>query len=86
MNKVNIDNMTFESHDDVLNRIELHESKSWFKRIKNLLDYEIEIPLSGLVVTFACWIALVGFNIKDEAYIYEYPIVVIESGGAREIY
>lgn len=86
MKKMNIDEMTFEGHDKVLNEIRCSKPKSLLRRLLNLLNYEVEIPLSGVVVTFACWLAVVGFQLKDEKYTYEYPIMVIESGGNYEIY
>lgn len=86
MKKVNIDQMTFEGQEKVLSEIKTFQSKSWFKKILDVLNYEVEIPLSGVIVTFACWFAIVGFQLKEEEMTYEYPIMVIESGGHYEIY
>lgn len=86
MKKMNIDAMSFQGKEDVLTRISFMKGKSKFKQLISLLNYEIEIPLTGVAVMLACCFLVMNFQIHRSPKNYDYPIMVIEAGGQYEIY
>lgn len=84
MRKISVDTMTFQGREAVLNRIE--KKQSWLKKIKLILNYEIEIPLAGIAISLICWVGLMGLSFKLQAPAYEYPIVVIIGENEYEVY
>lgn len=80
--KISVDQIEFCGQDDVLKRIEESES-SLFRTLINFLNMEIEIPITAIALT--C-ILLISVLSMDQETKYQYPIIVIESGGEYEVY
>lgn len=79
-----IDHISFEGKDKVLDVID-HKPMSLLNKIRNFLNFEIEIPVTALILSGLLFISVITFKEKQNEDT-SYPIMVIEAGGQYEVY
>lgn len=78
-----IDHISFDGKDKVLETLD--RPLSLRTKLHKLLNFEVEIPVTALILSGLLFISVVTFKEKHDEDT-SYPIMVIEAGGQYEVY
>lgn len=84
--KTSVETIKFEGAQSVLESIEKSNKSSVIVKLKNILDYEIEIQVSHLLIASVLCLGFITAKVSTIEEKEQYPIVVIHEGGNYEVY
>jgi len=85
--KQSVDCIEFLGSKSVLDKLESERSMNWIHKIKSILDMEIEIPVSGILIASVCCLALCSIKVMPSKTMEPtYPIMVINNKGGVNHY
>jgi hypothetical protein len=87
--KESLDDVRFESKETVMEYIHKDQvrDRKWMECVKDLLNFELEIPIAPLVATALGFVLILAVQIKPlEEPDYAYTIITVNQWGQYENY